>query len=57
MPTAHPAKPTLCLTLRERQLVEASRRLEPAPQQILWNALIRIAGGAPGARLVLAVDR
>jgi hypothetical protein len=44
------------LTTRERQLVKAFRRLEPAQQQILWNALIHPANGPPSARLVLVVD-
>jgi hypothetical protein len=45
------------LTERERRLLEAFRRLEPAQQRVLWNALMHLASGIPGARLVLAVDR
>ena len=48
---------TVDLTEQERRLVEAFRRLDPAQQLVLWNALIHLASGVPGARLVLAVDR
>jgi molybdenum-dependent DNA-binding transcriptional regulator ModE len=48
---------TASLTDTERRLVEAFRRLEPAQQRVLWNALIHLASGVPGAMLVLAVDR
>jgi|MudIll2142460700_1097286.scaffolds.fasta_scaffold179157_3 hypothetical protein len=45
------------LTDEERQLVEKYRRLDPAHQRVLRNALQHLASGVPGARLVLAVDR
>lgn len=44
-------------TDEERHLVEKYRRLDPAQQRILWNALAHLASGVPGARLVLAVER
>jgi len=56
--TADPrTPPTETLAEQERRLVETFRRLEPAQQQVLWNALMHLASGVPGARLVLAVDR
>ena len=56
--TADPrTPPTETLAEQERRLVETFRRLEPAQQQVLWNALMHLASGVPWARLVLAVDR
>lgn len=38
-------------------LTEHERRMEPAQQRVLCNALQHLASGVPGTRLVLAVER